>query len=177
MPTSDHQTEPAKGGLTRRDVLTRGITGAGVATLVWTNPLIKTVALAQTSDGSPSPGGGPGISFVALLLDCEGTKYQVKFEDDNDFASAECDSDGVNTTKHCPNTWPAGGCPPEEENVHATQSDGNVTVHLGEKCTVDDFIVKCGLCCEGPGDGNQPTGQSGDSITFVPCGSNREGCA
>lgn len=54
MSDSDQET-PGR-GLSRRDVITRGLTGAGVATLAWSNPLIKTVALGQTN-GSPAPAG------------------------------------------------------------------------------------------------------------------------
>ena len=55
MPDSDQSIDQRR-GLSRRAVITRGLAGAGVATVAWSNPIIKTVAFAQTN-GSPLPGG------------------------------------------------------------------------------------------------------------------------
>jgi hypothetical protein len=173
--------EMPKPGIDRRRVLARGLkTGAGIAVLSWTAPALQSVALAQNDGGTPSPGNGDGfgISFVALLVQCGGKNYRIKWEDNDNFQSAECGPKF--NTGNCANKLMRNDdsiekdCP---DGVYATgNSDGTVTVTLGS-CTIVDFVVKCGQCCAGPLDaGEPPTGGTG-SETFFPCESNKAGCS
>jgi hypothetical protein len=168
--------------VTRRDAITRGIkTGAGITVISWSAPVLRSTALAQ-NDGTPVPGGRFGISFIALLLNCDGKTYRVKFEDTNNFGAPEC-GPNFNTTDNSPrgncddpfyrnDPSVEEGCP---EGVSATQnSDGSVTVTTGG-CVVQDFLVKCGQCCFGPGEGNQPAAGLGP-VTFQQCSANQPPC-
>jgi hypothetical protein len=173
-----------KTSVTRREVLTRGAkAGAGVTLLTWSVPALQTVALAQNRNGTPVPNGEKAISFAALLLVCDGKTYRVKFEDTNNFGDPDCGPNFNTTDKspqgNCDNSFyeddPSveNGCP---EDVSATQnSDGSVTVTTGD-CVVQDFLVKCGQCCFGPGAGGQPAAGGTGSITFGPCSSNQDPC-
>jgi hypothetical protein len=162
--------------VTRRDAITRGIkTGAGITVISWSAPVLRSTALAQNDVGTPVPGEA-GISFVALLLNCGGDLYRIKFEDTDNFQSAECGPKFA--TGNCAEDLMRNddaiedGCP---SGVDATVNpDGTVTVSLGS-CTIEDFVVKCGQCCFGPGQGNQPAGGLG-SITFQECSANQPPC-
>lgn len=64
-------------GISRRDLLRRGAVVGGA--LVWSTPMIHSVALAQTQ-GTPVPEEPGAISYVAMVLTCDGQDHQVKFE-------------------------------------------------------------------------------------------------
>jgi hypothetical protein len=181
MSDSEQIADRPRKGLSRRDVITRGLAGAGIASVAWVNPVIKTVALAQNGDGSPPPGGNGGneISFAALLLTCGSDTFRVKWDQ----------ADGT-LTKSCGEKFAVDACTDQlSRNVESVEdgcpdgvtasfdsSSGELTVDLGD-CTVSDFVVHCGACCAGPNESGQPSAGGTGSITFVPCTSNKAGCA
>ena len=159
-------------GVTRRRLLVRGAVLGGVA---WAAPAVTTVGGAAFA---VSP-GAQDISFIAVLVTCGGTQFRAKWETDfsgapdecgTSFAVDDCDDDLGRVSPG----GTEGPCPP---GVTATpNADGSVTLHLGT-CTLDDFVVKCGVAsqpgdqgCFDPGENpaNPAIGSSGDQ-TFHPC--------
>lgn len=149
-------------GLSRRSLMKRGAIVGGA--LVWAAPMVQTIARPAFAATSPPPTPG-GISFVALIINCGGTTYRIKF--DAGATTPECGT--TFAADACVNQLQPGnvasGCP---SGVTATwDPNSGVTVSLGS-CTLTDYIIKQGTCCLGPTSANNgpATGSSGD--VFFP---------
>lgn len=168
------ELEPASGsGISRREALRRGAIVGGA--VVWASPVVQTIgmqkAYAQTTPAVTD------ISFIALLLNCGGTTYRVKWESDftggpdecgNSFAIGDCNpADFVGTADV--STCPSGV-------TAAVNPNGSVTVTLGS-CTITDFIVKRGQCCAGPSEAGEPPAGGSGQVTFPIPSSNQGGCS
>lgn len=175
-------------GVSRRELLKRSAIAGG--TVLWVAPVIQSFT-APAFAGSPPPaaGGGQDISFVALLANCAGTVYRMKFDTgqmpggvfpaSGSFGPTEC---GPGFNVPCSNgdlgrgATKVGTLPMSQANVcpatpRATAtfnvSTGSVTVNLGS-CTLIDYRVKCGQSCIKPGDAGAPPA-GGSAATFVRC--------
>ena len=153
-------------GVSRRNMLKKSALVGG--TMVWAAPVVQSFTAPAFAAGTPEI-DGQAISYIALLLDCGGGKYRVKFEESNGSFLLECGVDFE--TGQCPEDLPGStvaGCPAGLTADDAVLNpDGSVTIDIGS-CTIDDFVVKCGQSCLGPGEGGQPSGGTGQ-VTFVPC--------
>ena len=177
---TENTTSPRE--LSRRAMLRRGAVVGGA--LVWATPVVQSIASPAFAAGTPQ-GNTQDISFVALLLRCNGTLYRAKF--DAPYGS------GTLTPTETGRGFAVDGCaeqlmrgdtsvsrqPPPGITATFNPANGQLTVNLGT-CTLLDFVVKCGIPseptkvgCEDPGeDGNQPTIGAGGltgSVTFKPC--------
>lgn len=162
------ELEPVE-GVSRRNMLKKSALVGG--TMVWAAPVVQSFtapAFGQDTAGTPVV-DGQDISYIALLLNCGGSIYRVKFEESGGSFLLECGVDFE--TGQCPEDLPgstASGCPAGLDAGDAVlNSDGTVTIDFGS-CTIVDFVVKCGQSCLGPGEGGQPSGGTGE-VTFVPC--------
>jgi hypothetical protein len=138
---------------------------------VWASPVIQSINTPAYAQYPP----GHDISFVAMVLQCGPQRYRTKWNNPNldqecgrNFAVGNCadqlerHSDGIET-----------GCPP---GVSAAQGpNGSVVVTLGA-CRVDDFVVKSGQCCAGPGEAGEPPAGATGAIIFTRPTSNCEDC-
>ena len=158
--------------VSRRKMLQRIAAGTAIA---WTAPVLTSLRTPAFA-ASPAPGGFD-ISFVALLLSCGGQTYRIKWDDDGGLSAPECGSsfmvDQCSDQLLQGNASVQASCPP---GVSATSNpDGSVTVNLSN-CTVTDFVVKCGRCCDGPNQGGEPAAGGAVSATFPRCSANQAPC-
>lgn len=136
-------------GISRRDVLKRGAVVGG--TLVWAAPAVQTIsraALAQDGTGTPQPNGG-AISYVAMVLNCAGGLFKVKYETgDGDPNDATVGGGWVDPgeTPQCPepDDWdtatPADG---GDLNIVVSGTKANLCFDLSATgCTVLDGTAK-----------------------------------
>lgn len=141
-------------GSSRRDLIKRG---AAVGAVVWAVPMIDSfTSKASAATGSAEPGAD--ISYLALLIQCDTSCSQYKFEIEDGVLNptAEC-GDVVGTPDctdmlDCPGTSCVGAAP-----TAVLLPDGTLRVTIPSGCRLLDFRVKCGQCCEGPGSEGQPT--------------------
>lgn len=180
-------------GVSRRELLKRSAIVGG--TVVWVTPVIQSFTTPAFAGSPPPAGAGMDISFVALLVNCAGTAYRVKFGRDQlpggvfpavgAFGPTEC---GPSFNVPCPNgnfsrgVTTVGGVPlsqssacPFSPQFTATfnVTTGALTVNLGA-CTLLDYRVKCGTNCTKPGDAGGPA-VGGSAATFVKCPSSGTG--
>jgi hypothetical protein len=161
-------------GLSRRDLIKKGAVAGGVT--IWAAPVIESFAFGAEAASQPCAGVG-GISFVAVLLNCNGTCTEAKIE-------------GSQTTCFTPNAPPPNGpavpcctpftltelagcssfsstCP---SGFSGSQSETSGTVTVPSGCTLQAFRVHCGQCCECEGNPCQPSTQTGPTtVTFHQC--------
>lgn len=172
MEVRERSSTDASLGISRRTLLRRGAVVGGA--MVWTAPVVHTLA-------GPASGVGTaidGISFVAILVQCNGVLYRMKWEVDDTSLSLETGRkfgipDGDDLERNNPNV--ADG--PAPGTSAFLNANGSITVVLGPGCVLDDFVVKRGQCAAGPGQAGQPgTGQSG-SVTFPVPTSTLASCA
>jgi hypothetical protein len=154
----------------RREFIRRAAI-VGTAT-VWATPVIQSI---RTPAYAQSPPDGHDISFVALLLQCGSERYRTKFDNPN--LDQECGRNFM--VDACADQLERGssgienGCP---LGVIAAQGpNGSVIVTLGI-CRVDDFVVKSGQCCAGPGEAGEPPAGAVGVIVFPEPTSNCEDC-
>ena len=156
-------------GVSRRNMLKKSALVGG--TMVWAAPVVQSFTAPAFGDSHGTPDiDGQDISYIALLLNCGGTNYRVKFEESEGSFILEC---GVNfETGNCPEDLPGStesGCPTGLTADDATlNGDGSVTIDVGT-CTITDFVVKCGQSCLGPAEGGQPNSGGSGEVTFFPC--------
>lgn len=165
----EESTDSDSAGVSRREALRRGGSILGGAALVWATPVVHTVGISRAMAASTSPAESD-ISFIAMNVVCGGTKYVIKWED-NDTTSGSWDDE--------PGKFPdctASDFTPDGEKTDggalgfnaAVQSDGSVRIDVPSGCSVTSSATKSGSgtstsdpCCPGP------TGSG--SLTFTAC--------
>jgi len=158
-------------GISRHTLSRRGlVVGAAV---LWTTPVVRTLANPASGTGTPVD----GISFVAILVRCDGVLYRIKWDVNGGLSLTTGPTfrvpGGNELQRNDPNIE-SGSAPGTSAFLNA---NGSVTVALGPGCVLEDFIVKRGQCNAGPGQAGQPgTGQTG-AVTFPVPTSNRASCA
>lgn len=153
-------------GISRRDLMRKGAVLGG--TVLWAAPVVQSFTTPAFATGhSPAQGVG-GISYVAVLVVCGTNCFVVKYEPEENRTTCGGGSTGVNMPC-CTNfaTLCTGTCPTTGTGTFTEGANGTVTYTPPAGCTVVDYRVHCGQCCEGPGAPNQPpvTGP----FTFVQC--------
>jgi hypothetical protein len=129
-------------GLTRREILRRGVVTGGAA-LAWATPVVTTIGLNRALATATSPGEcTPAISYIAINFTCNGTQYFSKFDDGgwdpftgNPTVEAEC----IGFVKT------GTGVEADDFGFSASLSTGNLTVP--PTCTVEQVAVKGGDQC------------------------------
>jgi hypothetical protein len=153
----------------RRQFLKRAAL-VGTAT-VWATPLIQSMRTPAYAQYGP----GHDISFVALLLQCGPKRYRTKF--DGGSLAQECGRNfAVDACEDQLERHSRGieqDCPPGVSASHGP--NGSVVVTLGS-CRVDDFVVKSGQCCAGPGEAGEPPAGGTGAIVFPKPTSNCKDC-
>jgi hypothetical protein len=155
----------------RREFIRRAAI-VGTAT-VWATPVIQSI---RTPAYAQSPPDGHDISFVALLLQCGSERYRIKFNAGN-LGTPEC---GRNfAVGDCEDQLERGSAAIENDCPLAVTAvdgpNGSVIVTLGI-CRVDDFVVKSGQCCAGPGQAGEPPAGAVGVIVFPEPSSNCSDC-
>ena len=178
-------------GVSRRSMLKKSALVGG--TMVWAAPVVQSITSPAFAQGTPDTNGGTqDISFVAMLLDCSGSLYRIKFNDGNvanpeygqSFSVAQCNTQLGQDDPNVVDAKPTG--------VTATENaDGSWTVNLGT-CTLVDYVVKCGSkayqdpnadvnqdaegdfsdqggCQDYPEDVNAPSAPEDGIVVFYPC--------
>lgn len=85
--------------LSRRALLRRG---AVVGAVAWTAPVVRTLPAAGATGSPPPDDPGRDISYVAIVVNCSGTAYRIKYEDDSGWE----DDPGASTGTGCaPDGW------------------------------------------------------------------------
>jgi hypothetical protein len=160
-------------GISRRTLLRRGAIVGGA--LVWTTPVVQTLASPAVATGTQIG----DLSYVAVLIRCNGAWYRMKWEV-SFFGSLGEDTGpnfavpGSSDQLQPPGTVEKGGAPGTSAVLNA---DGSVTVGLGAGCKLVDFVVKRGQCAAGPGQAGEPSaGQVGGSVHFPVPTSNKANC-
>jgi hypothetical protein len=151
--------------LARRDFLKRS---AIVGGMVWAAPLIQS-APAFASGGTPDDTPGKHkISYLAVVVTCNGTRYQVKYESGK-FATPEYDG----KVPHCenPTGWEekltdnTGGLPPT--SVFSPDSDYCWSITVPNGCTLVGVAMGAGGDTTEQGFCVEPTvGNGGNVYTF-----------
>ena len=148
-------SDVSKEGLTRREVLRRGVVTGGAA-LAWATPVVTKIGLdrALASETSPVP---CDISYIAIHFTCgtSNTVYYSKFDGEWDGGAGQVSSQcgGFSTA----NGTDAGNFGFPDPNL----SSGNLVVPSG--CTVLDVAVFGGGVC------NVVTGPFGPGTHNVGC--------
>ena len=162
MKVSERGSMDASLGISRRTLLRRG---AVVGGLVWTAPVVHTLAAPSASAGTPVE----GISFVAVLLQCNGEHYRMKWDVENNTLVGPQTGSGFSIPGG-PDLKPPGV---DIEEGAAPGSGGSlvgssVVISADPSCVLVDYVMKHGPCNVGPGQPGQPTtGTTGD-WTFSP---------
>ena len=148
-------------GISRRTLLRRG---AAVGGLVWTAPVVHTLAAPAASAGTPVD----GLSYVAVLVECEGKYYRMKFDVDERSLS----NGGNFNTPGGELTAPGGGSI-ETDPVPDGQAylvGNQVRFEARGDCTLADYLIKHGPCAVRQQPGQPSTGTTGP-WTFNPLAS------
>lgn len=129
-------------GLTRRDMLRRGVITGGAA-LAWATPVVTTIGLNRALASATSPGEcTPAISYIAINFTCSGNQYFSKFD------SGGWDPFTGNPTveEQCPGYVKTGtGVEAGDFGFAFNLVTGNLTVP--GSCTVVDIAVFGGNEC------------------------------
>ena len=173
------ELEPVE-GVSRRNMLKKSALVGG--TMVWAAPVVQSFTAPAFAQTSPEGGETQDISFVAILLNCGGQLYRVKFEDSNNFGTVCGRSFSVsqcNETLRQDDPAVAEGCPTGVSAVE--NANGSLTVNLGG-CEIVDFVVKCGEkayqtpgstdhtgCQDYPEEVVTPDAGDSGTVTFYPC--------
>lgn len=157
-------------GISRRTLLRRGAVVGGA--MVWATPVVQSFAGPAAATGTPAQ----DISFLAVIVKCDGTFYRMKWETTASGLSLET-GPNFSTDACAPLNAPsvAGGAAPGTSAV--LNSSGSITVILGSGCSITDFRIKRGQCCAVPGTAGEPGVPITGSVTFPGPTSNRENCA
>jgi len=129
-------------GLTRREMLRRGVITGGAA-LAWATPVVTTIGLNRALATATSPGEcTPAISYIAINFTCSGTQYFSKFD------SGGWDPFTGNPTveEQCPGYVKTGtGVEADDFGFSFSLATGNLFVPA--TCTVVDIAVFGGNQC------------------------------
>lgn len=132
-------SEEQNQGLTRREMLRRGVITGGAA-LAWATPVVTTIGLNRALAAVSSP--VCDISYIAINFTCNGTQYFSKFD------SSGWDPFTGNPTveEQCDGFVKTGtGVEADDFSFSASLTTGNLTVPLG--CTLVDYAVFGGNEC------------------------------
>lgn len=77
--------EEVSQGITRRDLLRRGVVLGGA--VVWTTPVVQTLGMGRAFAQTASPVGGKDVSYVVISWDCNGDTKKVKWEEGKGFST------------------------------------------------------------------------------------------
>lgn len=129
-------------GLTRREVLRRGVVTGGAA-LAWATPVVTTIGLNRALATATSPGEcAPAISYIAINFTCNGTQYFSKFDD----GGWDPFTGNPTVEEECPGFVKTGtGVEADDFGFSASLLTGNLTVP--PTCTVQQVAVKGGQLC------------------------------
>jgi hypothetical protein len=159
--------EETSQGITRRDLLRRGAVLGGA--VVWTTPVVQTLGMGRAFASTASPvGDGPDVSYIALVLACDGVStWYVKWEADGN-GSFE---DDPGSMQECSNTLNLAGAQkadgdqwlevvPQGNNCFTVKLKDGVTeadvCGTGKSLTVQAGVVKGGQECEQTATGSLP---------------------
>jgi hypothetical protein len=151
-------------GISRRTLLRRGAVVGG--SLVWTVPVVHTLAAPSAAAGTPLD----GISFVAVVLNCDGVYYRMKWDVEGATLVLVTGPsfnipDGPQMTGY-PDIQP-GAAP----DASASLVGETVVVSARGDCVLVDFVVKHGPCNVGPGTSGMPAVNGTGPWTFSPLAS------
>jgi hypothetical protein len=138
-------------GISRREILKRGAAAGGA--LMWAPPMVSTIVMSQENTESVSPPPPPDgrchdISFISMIVDCDGTQYFVRYNAGTGWEAPSQDHplcpigiEGVTTGSAI---WD-----PEGFTATHNTADGSITISLGSNCTLVRAKVFGGnLCCD-----------------------------
>jgi hypothetical protein len=158
-------------GISRHTLSRRGLVVGSV--LLWTTPVVRTLSNPASGAGTPVE----GISFVAILVRCDGLSYRMKWDVNTTLSLTTGPTFNVPGGNDLQRSNPNLQLGPAPGTSAILNANGSVTVGLGPGCILEDFIVKRGQCNAGPGQAGQPgIGQTG-AVTFPVPTSNRASCA
>jgi len=151
-------------GISRRTLLRRGAVVGG--SLIWTVPVVHTLAAPSAAAGTPLD----GISFVAVVINCDGLNYRMKWEVNGTLVGPESGSGfsipgGPQMTQH--SDIQAGPAP----GATASLVGESVLISAATNCLLVDFVVKHGPCNVGPGTVGLPAVGGSGPWTFNPLAS------
>ena len=159
MDVQDRDSVDASLGISRRTLLRRGALVGG--TLVWTAPVVHTIAAPSAAAGTPLD----GISYVLVVLRCDGKFYRMKW--DNESGGLVLDSG--------PNFATPGSDPLTEYGIEPGTAPGAGAGLVGEvlrvtapNCVLIDYRIKHGGGSVGPGPGQPDVPSEGPSWDFNP---------
>lgn len=133
-------TDEQNQGLTRREMLRRGVVTGGAA-LAWASPVVTTIGLDRALAGVISPSECiPAISWIAIRFTCgtDLTVYYSKFD-------GSWDSGPPDEHPGCPGFSTENGVDAGDRGFVASLTTGNVTVAAG--CVVKQYAVFGGNIC------------------------------
>lgn len=170
MEVRERSSMDASLGISRRTLLRRGAVVGGA--LAWTVPVVSTLAAPSAAAGTPAD----GLSFVAILVECQGKWYRMKWEVDGSMLSLDTGPNfqipgGPSLLNG--QTIESGAAPGVTAVLNA---NGSLTVSLG-MCVLQDFVVKRGECNATPGIAGQPGVPQSGTVTFPVPTSHLAGCA
>ena len=152
-------------GVTRRDLLRRGAVLGGA--LAWSVPAVQTFGMQPAYAAATSY----AVSYVAMVHDCGGSRYQVKWEVGGGWSAGGA----LPCSKDLQQAWPTDGSVPSAP-PGVTLPEPTMTPIDGDKvkwtfdfsasgCTVVWSLNKCAQICEL--NSTYPAGTT--SVTFDPC--------
>jgi hypothetical protein len=157
MKVRERSSVDASLGISRRTLLRRGAVVGG--SLIWTAPVVHTLAVPSAAAGTPLD----GISYVAVLLECNGQLYQLKWEVNGTLIGPDTGSFSRSLTNQ-----------PVQEGAPTGASaslEGETVVVSAPNCTLVKFEVKHGPCFVGPGTAGMPVVNTPGPWHFSPLAS------
>ncbi len=153
------ETDPvdAGQGISRRTMLRRSALAGG--SLVWAAPVVQTIAAPSAAAGTPLD----GISWVAVVLQCDGLHYRMKWDVE---AGGVLVMDSGTTFNLPGSSDQLTGYPDLQQgpapDVSAALVGEILRVSARADCILVDYVIKHGGGTSGPGTPGQPsTGTTG----------------
>ena len=156
MEVGERSSMDSSLGISRRTLLRRGAVVGG--SLVWTVPVVHTLAAPSAAAGTPID----GISFVAVVVKCGDAHYRMKWEVEGGTLVGPETGTGFNI--------PGGPQLTDYTDIQPGAAPGASAGFVGEAvqigasidCVLVNYVMKHGACNVTPtSGGTTPTGSAG----------------
>jgi hypothetical protein len=152
----------ASGGLSRRQLMRKG---AVVGTAALAAPLVTSVVTPAYGAAASVNQLGNSLSILAVIIECNGVKYRMKWGNGPFGAPAECGSSfSTGTCTFHPGEG-AAGC--LDGTVLQAHADNTLTLSFPSTCKLTDFLLKCGNTCLTPASAGQSLPAGGATSPYT----------
>lgn len=165
MEVGERSSVDASLGISRRTLLRRGAVVGG--SLIWTVPVVHTLAAPSAAAGTPLD----GISFVAVVLNCDGVHYRMKWEVDAGVLVGPDTGSGFNIPGGPQMTQYSDIQPGPAPGASGSLIGESVQIGADINCILVDYVMKHGPCNVTPSTGGTTSTGGAGPWTFSPLAS------